>query len=364
MKISTKNLSRNNQLFCPVYHMTTKYGLLISILPIGASIQKIAFIMEDGRELSIALSFPSASAYEELLCYAGATLGPNAGRIGNARLTIQNTEYLLSQNDNSHQLHGGIHNLSAMVWDVTSFDCTDDTASIRLSASQPDGMDGYPGHRNYQVCYTLTEQGILTIEYSAWTDQPTYINLSNHTYWNLSGDFTMPALNQELTIYADRVCTNDKEHIPIDFISVSNTAFDFRVKRSLDSAIHSSTDPVSTEQLQIGRGYNHAYLLNSCDSNAPQNVRSAIKLQPACLLHDPASKRSVKLLTDAPAMVLYSGGYLPSGVPLSNGQYSVLSCAVALEAQDLPDCMHLLPSSFHLTLPDEPFHRTIQYQIL
>ncbi len=346
----------------PLYDLISASGLTGSILPLGASLQKISVTDTDGTELPIALSFLGIQPYEDLVCYAGATLGPNAGRIRDALLPILGTEHLLSRNDNGSQLHGGCHSLSSMLWNVDAVMCMEDTASVLLSCEQPDGLDGYPGNRRYQVCYTFTEPGELTIEQDAWTDQTTYVNLSNHTYWNLSGDFTQPALHQELLIHADQVCINDENHLPVSLIPVTDTAFDFRKQRSLCSAIQAASDPISLKQLQTGRGYNHGFLLKASASHDPQPTGTG--LTPACTLKDPGSQRTVRLLTDAPALVLYSGGYLPDGILLMNEQHSVPSCAVALEAQDLPDTLHLLPNSCRLTSPDKPFHRIIQFHIL
>lgn len=346
----------------PLYDLISASGLTVSILPLGASLQKISITGTDGTELPIALSFWDIQPYEDLVCYAGATLGPNAGRIRDARLPILGTEHLLSRNDNGSQLHGGCHSLSSILWNVDAVMCMEDTASVLLSCKQPDGLDGYPGNRRYQVRYTFTEPGELTIEQDAWTDQTTYVNLSNHTYWNLSGDFTQPALHQELLIHADQVCINDENHLPVSLIPVTDTAFDFRKQRSLCSAIQAASDPISLKQLQTGRGYNHGFLLKPFASHDPKPTDTG--LTPACTLKDPGSQRTVRLLTDAPALVLYSGGYLPDGILLMNEQHSVPSCAVALEAQDLPDTLHLLPNSCRLTSPDKPFHRIIQFHIL
>lgn len=342
----------------PLYNLKNRAGFTVSILPLGASIQKITVTLKKGREIPLALSFPEIRPYRELVCYAGATLGPNAGRIKNASLPVLGKNYPLSENDNGSQLHGGRHNLSSILWNVDSVTCDSDCASVLLSASQEDGVDGYPGRRRYQVQYTFTESGYLTINYTAWTDQPTYINLSNHTYWNLSGDFSRPALGHELAIYGDRVCINDENHLPVDIIPTYGTSFDFQSPRSLAFAIDSASDPVSKRQLQIGRGYNHAWLLQKPDFS------QKTECSPSCFLRDPVSGRGVRLFTDAPGIVLYSGGYLPGNLLLLGGQRSVPSCAIALEAQDLPDTVHFLPDFCQLTLPQKPFQRTIQYQML
>lgn len=356
MKTDSKKIMDNNGKSHEVYQMTTSLGLTVSILSLGASIQKIAIAAEDGTECPLALGFPNVTAYEECTCYAGATLGPNAGRIRDAKLPVNEQIFELTRNDGHNQLHGGFHNLATWPWEMESASCTPEAANILLSAKQPDGLDGYPGNRHYQVQYTLEDTNWLIIKYAAWTDVPTYVNLSNHTYWNLSGDFTRPALNQELTIFANNVCINDTAHLPADIVPVDGTAFDFRKSQSLESRMKTASDSLSLAQLAIGQGYNHAYLLNKNHVfRTLRTIKQHHTFKKACILKDSSNGRTVKMMTDAPALVLYSGGYLPGGLT---------SCAVALEAQDIPDVMHILPGAYQLTTPEHPFRRTIRYHIL
>lgn len=335
----------------PLYTMKGRNKLTASVLPLGAVLQKIAFLDKDGLEHSLALGFPAPEPYASPACYAGAILGPNAGRIRGGRLCLPGAEYALSPNEGGNQLHGGGHSLSAQLWAVEDFTCDGDTASLLLGASQPHGLDGWPGNRSYRVRYTLSDENRLTIEYEARTDRPTYFNLSSHAYWNLSGEFDLPALGQELTIYAGRVCLNDREHLPAGLIPVDGTAFDFRQGRTIESAIRAARDPVDREQLHIARGFNHAYLLDGGPG-----------LKRACALRDCRSGRWMELWTDAPAVVLYSGGFLPAGLEVNGGRRSAPSYAVALEAQDLPDCSRLAPACFRPTLPGEVWRRVIQFR--
>lgn len=335
----------------PLYTMKGDGGLTVSVLALGGVLQKIAISDKNGQERPLALGFPYPEPYESLVCYAGATLAPNAGRIRGGRLCLPGAEYALVPNDGPNQLHGGAHSLSPAVWEMERFTCGGDTASLVLRAAQPDGLDGWPGNRAYQVRYTLSDDNRLTIEYEARTDRPTYFNLSNHTYWNLSGDFTRPALGQELTVEADRVCVNDETHLPTALVPVEASAFAFHRGRSLRDALNSARSPSERRQLAIARGLNHAYLLNGGPG-----------LKRACVLRDPDSGRQLELFTDAPGVVVYSGGFLPAGLELCGGQRSVPSCAVALEAQDLPDCSRLSPGAFRPTLPGEVWRRVIQYR--
>ncbi len=352
MQTAIRNFAEKTCPTYPLYTMNGRNGLTAAILPLGAVIQKIAVFDASGQDIPLALGFPGPRPYEALACYAGAALGPNAGRIRGGRLSLPGGECALAPNDGPNQLHGGPHSLSSKLWEVEDFTCDGEEASLLLSASQPHGLDGWPGNRAYRARYTLTDEGCLTVEYQARTDQTTYFNLSNHTYWDLTGRFDGSALSQELAVYAGRVCSNDEQHLPAKLIPVDGTAFDFRRGRALDEAMSSAAGPADREQLDIARGFNHAYLLDGEPG-----------LNPACSLCDPSSGRRLELWTDAPGVVLYSGGFLPAGLALNGGRRCAPSCAVALEAQDLPDCSRLYPAAFRPTPPGQVYRRVIQYRL-
>lgn len=347
MRIDIGNFSRAYDL----YALTAPSGLCAVVSPLGAALQKIAVPDALGREVSLALGFPGPQPYESLSCYAGASLGPNAGRIAGGRLRVCGEEHWLRPNEGANQLHGGAHNLSAQLWRIEELSCRDRTASILLSAAQPHGLDGWPGERVYTCRYTLSGDGVLTAEYTARSDRPTYFNLSNHSYWNLSGDFSRPALDQTLTVEADQVCVNRADHLPAALLPVEGTAFDLRRGRTVGGALRSARTRAELEQFAAARGFNHAYLLNGGPG-----------LKRACALRDPRGGRELELWTDAPGVVVYSGGFLPAGLEVNGGGRSVPSCAIALEAQDLPDCSRLYPSAFRPALPGEVWRRVIQFR--
>ena len=357
MEVFSNTLTEKRKAFGEILEITTSHSLHVALSALGASIQKIAVKNQTGEETPLVLGFEDPIYYQKLCCYAGATLGPNAGRIRGGRLP----DCQLACNDGANQLHGGLPNLSAKLWDIHSVSSGHDAAVISMRTEQPDGLCGYPGNRRYEVCYTIEDTNWITIEYTAYTDRPTYINLSNHTYWNLSGHFEKSACHQKLRIFSNNVCQNDTEHLPADIIPVQGTVFDFRKSRTMKNAKNFRQN----SQLQMAHGYNHAFLLNK--NQAGRNLRGISRvpqLKPACILTDPASGRTLRIFTDAEALVVYSGGFLEAGMPLLCGQRSVPSCAVALEAQDIPDVMHLLPEYYRLTTPEAPFHRTIRFQLI
>ena len=340
------------------YRCCTSNGMLVELSSLGAAIQNIALRSENGWR-SIVLSYPDEDALRASGSYAGRTLAPNAGRIRGGALMICSRKHSLAPNDGQNQLHGGKHNLSFTDWDIEELEEAPDYVKLSFTATQPDGLDGFPGNRRYHVRYIIEDTNWIRIEYRAESDQPTYVNLSNHTYWNLAGSEWVPeigaGLRQELEIAANNVVLNDTASLPADVIPVAGTAFDFRVPVSLRHMLDSEIlrDRTSIEQFQTGRGYNNAYVLTRADLRRHlRGVRHEEPLKKACTLRDPVSGHQLTMMTDASALVLYSGGFLPT--PSSH---------IALEAQDIPDVSHLLPERMTLTTLEKAFYREIRFKI-
>ena len=340
------------------YRSITCSSMMVELSTFGAAIQNIALRDERGWR-SIVLSYPSEDALCASGSYAGRTLAPNAGRIRGGALDICGRKHSLAPNDGQNQLHGGKHNLSFTDWAVEELEEAPDYVKIGFTATQPDGLDGFPGNRRYHVRYIIEDTSWIRIEYRAESDQPTYVNLSNHTYWNLAGTEWEPevgaGLRQELEIAANNVVLNDAASLPADLIPVAGTPFDFRVPVTLQHMLDSEIlrDRTSTEQFQTGRGFNNAYVLTRADLRRHlRGVRHEEPLKKACTLRDPVSGHQMTMMTDATALVLYSGGFLPT--PGSH---------IALEAQDIPDVSNLLPERMTLTTPETPFHREIRFKI-
>jgi aldose 1-epimerase len=182
--------------------------------------------------------------------------------------------------------------------------------------------------------------------YTAVTDKETWINPTNHTYWNLSGDFTAPGDFQVLQINADSVYYNDKFHLPVSRESVKDTPFNFSLPRSVADAVQSNP---SHPQLLNALGYNNAYSLNQGGG-------------PAAVLHDPFSGRRVTVTTDYPSLVFYSGGYLGNAGCTADGQKIAAGSAYALEAQYLPDAPRLQGDRTPFLKPGETFQKRIAFR--
>ena len=297
----------------------------IKTVPNGASLFRVEVPDKNGLFSNIALPLPSPEACVHSGTHAGATLGPIAGRVEGGQLQIPGKSLQLAQNEGRNHLHGGPGGLSRQVWQTVC--AQPDRVIYRLDL--PDGLDGYPGSRTFRVGYALTGPAQLTIHYRVETDAPTPVSLSNHTYWNLSGDFAHPCTGHRLQIAARQACWNDREHLPRGVLDVAGTPLDFA--RPQEPAPHAEHP-----QLRNALGYNNAYLLEG---------------SPAVRLEHPASGRVLTMETDLPALVFYSGGYL-EGEPLE-GSCAAESAAFALEPQERPG----LPA---LVLPGQPWERWIR----
>ncbi len=323
----------------------------VCLLTYGATLCRLMIPNRNGQLENVVLSYENYRDYRNNPLYAGATLAPAAGRIKRASLPIQNQLCPLSANDGRHNLHGGFQSASYQNWTIANNCKTDKQASVTFVLHLPHNLDGFPGNRTLSVRYTLTNRHSLEIAYQATTDVSTYINMSNHSYFNLSGDFTRSGLEQTLQIHADTYLENDTEHIPVYIKPCDHTPFDFRKPSVICSrAAACPGDP----QLINANGYNNAFLLQN-NPTAPKRPSKALTLS------DTISGRHLSLYTDQPSIVLYSGGYIGNSHLLAGGTTSTNSCAIALEPQDIPDVCHITPTRYHLTKPDNPYQRRILY---
>jgi len=220
--------------------LSNSAGMRVRLSRIGAAICQVHAPDKYGKLSNVALIGPSAedAAY--------------AGRIRKSILRMGEKTCALSPNEGENQLHGGRHNLSFALWEREKVTTESTNASVSFSARAPHGLDGFPGNRFFRVTYTLTGDNRLVIALFAESDRKTRVNMSNHAYWNLSGDFSRPMRGQFLKIRADTVYFNDAENLPSVRASVEKTVFDFRA--SVDPAARLQSGDA---QLSIAGGYNH-----------------------------------------------------------------------------------------------------------
>lgn len=302
------------------YILSNKY-LAISFSSFGACVRKICYKKGNDTLKNIAFTLPRAELYPDNPLYAGATLAPSCGRIEKGLLSINQARYQLTKNEQGkHHLHGGRQNLSFAFWELT--DQTKNTLTFLAHLS--DRIDGYPGNRTFQVTYHLQDT-CLQIRQQASSDMDTCINMSNHTYFNLNA-FALSGLDQYLMIQADQVIYNNTEHIPQEARATADTEFDFRSYTHIGRRIEQYPE---SPQFQTARGLNHYFLLskNGADSFA-------------CALLSADQKTSLRLTTDAPALVLYSGGFMDTSLHYERADGSLYpacpGCAIAIEPSYAP----------------------------
>ena len=252
--------------------------------------------------------------------FLGAVVGPYANRIAKGSFTLDGTEYNLPINNNGQTLHGGIDGLDRVVWDVVS--ASED--QLVMKYLHADGQEGFPGNLQIEMTYSLTPENEFRIDYSATTDKPTVVNLSHHPFFNLKGEGNGTILDHVMTINASRTTPVDSVLIPTGEIAdVTGTPFDFRQPHAIGERIGADN-----EQLRNGAGYDHNWVLDR---------KTADGIEPAATVWEPASGRTIEVLTDQPAMQFYSGNFFDGK---ANGKYGKplrYRESLALETQKYPD---------------------------
>lgn len=248
--------------------------------------------------------------------YFGCTTGRYANRIAGGKFALDGVEYQLAVNNGPNHLHGGLEKaLDKVEWKGEPH-----SQGVKFTYTSPDGEENYPGQLDLEVIYTLDENNALRIEYSAQTDKPTIINLTNHSYFNLSGHGSGSILDHEVMIEADRYTPADETSIPTgELQSVEGTPFDFRTRQPIGKRID---ELVNTP----AQGYDHNYVLNG----------EAGTLRRIAEVYDPQSQRVLEVSTDQPGVQFYTGNFLP-GRPGKRGKIYPGHSAFCLETQHFPD---------------------------
>jgi aldose 1-epimerase len=305
-----------------IYTLTNVHGIEARIMTYGATLVSLRTPDRAGHFNSIILGFDTLDPYLAGVPYFGATVGRYANRIADGRFSIGGKSYQLPQNNGPNSLHGGSRGFDKRVWKAEPFE-TPSGPALRLSYVSAAGEEGYPGELTAHATYRLNDDDSLAIDYDATTTAPTPVNLANHAYFNLTGDPQHTILDHVLTINADRFTPVTATLIPTgELRAVVDTPFDFRTSRVIGSHI-TDTD----EQLRLGGGYDHNWVLNK---SAPGSMTLA------AVLVDPQSGRSLEIRTTQPGLQFYSGNFL-NGKPAGAGTVFQHRTGLCLETQHFPD---------------------------
>jgi aldose 1-epimerase len=299
-----------------------------------------------GKAADVVLGFDDLDGYIANFngpsdAFFGAIIGRYANRIAHGSFMLDGKKYSLPLNNGANSLHGGPHGFNNVIWKAKPV-----ADGVELSYLSKDGEAGYPGNLSAVVRYTLSK-GDLRIEYSATTDQDTVVNLTNHAYFNLSGQGDI--LNHQLTLHASRFTPVDAKLIPTgELKSVQSTPFDFRKATAVGARINADD-----EQLHLGHGYDHNWVLDSGGG----------KLTEAAEVYDPTSGRVLKVLTDQPGIQFYSGNFLDGSIKGKGGKPDELHSALCLETQHFPDSPNHPDFPTTELKPGERYHAVTVYSL-
>lgn len=305
------------------YTLINDQGLEVTCLNYGCVISKIIMPDRDGNRENIVLGFDTIEDYIEHSPYFGSVVGRVAGRIKDGRFDLDGEVFQLAKNENRNHLHGGHEGFSHKVWDANMFEDANGGVGVEFSYLSPDGEEGYPGNLHVKVIYTLTNQNELEITYDGRADQKTLVNLTNHSYFNLSGDAQREILDHTLQLPSSQFLELDDELLPTgEMLRVDDTVFDFRGSRKIRDGVTSE----HPQNLLAGQGYDHPFLL---DSEGEREIS----------LVDPESGRKLRIETDQPSVVVYSGNQLIGDFSI-RGVPAKKYLGICLETQGLPDSIH------------------------
>jgi aldose 1-epimerase len=326
------------------YVLRNARGMTVRFLDYGATITAVETPGRDGRIANVVLAYGRTSDYPALnhKNNFGAVIGRYAGRIAHARFSIDGREYRLRPNMGAHALHGGADpGFDKRLWTVRRFrEGPVDAAELRLVS--PDGDQGFPGTLTATVTYRLLPGNALRIDYAARTTEPTVLNLTNHSYFNLAGGGSVSP--QRLRIAAARWVETDAQGIPTGrFAPLAGTPLDFRRERAIGERIDHKGGPMS------GPGYNHGWLFDAPTDGRPR---------PVVWMRDPGSGRTLTVETTEPSVQVYTGDYFDGLDIDAHGRAIERRGGIALETQGLADAPNRPGFPSTLLRPGRTFRST------
>ena len=329
LMINSCDLQKNEMIFGKLENGENVYKYLlkndkceVELITYGGIITSIKVPDLNGNLIDVALGFNDFDSYLEGHPYFGAIVGRYANRIDNGSFTIDDNDYSIPLNNNGTSLHGGIKGFDKVNWNVVSYDSINHNF-IKLNYLSKHMEEGYPGNLNTYVKYTLTDDNELVVEYQAETDKPTVLNLTQHTYFNLSGESSGDILDHNLLINADSFLPVNEKIIPTGEIkSVENTPFDFRKIKKIGKDIN-----IEDRQLKLGNGYDHCWVLN--DYNKKSRKIGEVNSN--------KTKINMEIFSDLPGVQLYTGNFLDGSLNSKKDLKYINRSGFCLETQFYPN---------------------------
>jgi aldose 1-epimerase len=328
--------------------LSNKAGIRVKIMTLGAAIQSLLIPDRNGHAGDIVLGFDTAQEYVQNPSYFGATVGRFANRIAKGRFSLDGKTYTLAANDHGNHLHGGLKGFDKVLWSIDSLRSASPATAV-FSYTSPDGEEGYPGTLHVTASYSLDDSATLRVEFKATTDKSTIVNISNHSYFNLSAETGAPVLTHLLLVNASKYTPVDVGLIPTgELRAVQGTPFDFRKPTAIGARVRDGRD----QQLRYGRGYDHNFALDG----------AAGELRLAARVADSASGRIMEIFTAAPGLQFYSGNFLDSTIAGKGGRLYREGDALVLEPQLFPDAPNQKSFPSARLDPGSSYVNTMEYR--
>lgn len=329
-----------------LYTLQNRNGMKAEVTNYGGILVSLYVPDSKGKLDDVVLGCENLDDTMKMSPFFGAIIGRHANRIENAEFELNGRVYKVLKNDGNNHLHGGAKGFDKVLWEVV--EKTENT--IKLFYHSADGEEGYPGNLDVTVTYTLSDDNAIILDYLARSDKDTVINLTNHSYFNLSGHASGDVVNHELKIYADKFTVNNEECIPTgEILPVAGTVMDFTDFRPLKPGLMSQ-DP----HIQCGQGYDHNFVINQ-SGKSPWLCAE---------VYDPASGRRMQVYTTKPGVQLYSGNHLKNGIIGKGGVRYRKWSGFCLETQFFPNAMKHKHFPSPILKAGETYHYVTTYKFL
>ena len=330
-----------------LHTLTNASGASVSISSFGGTVVSLRVPDRKGKPGDVVLGFPEFQDYETNSPYFGCLIGRYGNRIAKGRFQLDGHAYRLATNNNGQSLHGGWRGFDKVIWEAKS-KMTSSGPSLILKYTSPDGEEGYPGTLKVTATYILTDRNELKLVYRAVTDRPTIINLTQHNYFNLSGEGNGTILDHQVTLKASRYTPVDRHLIPTGVLrSVKGTPFDFLKPHIIGDRIDQS-DP----QLKFSGGYDHNWVADKPPGRV--GLLATVK--------DPKSGRMLKVLSDQPGVQFYTGNFLDGKLLGHSGRPYLKRGGFCLEPQHFPDSPNHPGFPSVVLRPGQLYKNTIIYR--
>ena len=328
-----------------LYTLHNRQGLFVEITNYGGRMVSFWAKNQHGNWADIVLGYANLETYLHTKdLYFGAIVGRYANRIAKGTFTLQGKKYQINTNDGKNHLHGGGRGFDKVVWHVEKYTDT----FLQLSYVSQEGEEGYPGKLNIVATYELLKNNTLRITYQADSDQPTLVNLTHHSYFNLKGAGNGNIYNHQLQLFSENYLPVDKDLIPLGTIEkTAETPLDFSTPKPIGQDIHSED-----LTLKLARGYDHCYVLSNKD---PKKLVAAI--------YEPNAQRTLKIYTNQPAVQFYTGNYITGAARGKQNKIYKNHDAFCLEPGALNNSCNVSDFPSTVLYPKEQYHWVSEYQI-